>query len=93
MPLDFVRSQGHQFDTQTVRFIMSDGGKEIQCAVSDTAMDDVERKRGIPNNDRDAQFERLKARILESATRKYFAGKFEDSEPRILVRRTDLVPG
>jgi Protein of unknown function (DUF1488) len=93
MPLKFVRSQGHQFKTQTVRFIVSDGEKEIQCAVSDTAMDDAERATGIHAHERDSQFERLRDRIVESAAGKWFAGNIEPGEPRILVKRADLVPG
>jgi hypothetical protein len=41
---------------------------------------------------RDEQFERLKPKILDCASRKYFAGQFEGGEPRILVRTADLTP-
>jgi hypothetical protein len=46
-----------------------------------------------PKRQRDEQFERLKPRILDCASRKYFAGQFENGEPRILVKTADLTPG
>jgi hypothetical protein len=92
MAIEFVRSQGHQFKTMTVRFIMRDTEKpgEIQCAVSDAALDDAERRRDIQPHQRDDQFERLKDRIVACAGRKILFERFEESEPRILVRTADL---
>jgi Protein of unknown function (DUF1488) len=91
MPLTFVRSNGHDFDTATYRFVMLDGMREVLCGVSDAAMDDAERVRNVRGHEREQQFERLKDRILACADRKYFAGEFE-AAGHIMVRSTDLTP-
>jgi hypothetical protein len=90
MPLIFDRTRGHAFRTGTYLFDMRDGSTPVQCGVSDEAMDDAERARDVKPHQRDAQFERLKSRILDCASRKYFAAQFEAGEPRILVKTADL---
>jgi hypothetical protein len=92
MPLIFDRTRGHAFRTGTYLFDMLDGMTPVQCGVSDAAMDDAEKATGVQAHQRDEQFERLKARILDCASRKYFAGQFEAGEPRILVKTADLTP-
>ena len=92
MPLTFDRTRGHAYKTETYLFDMKDGGKFVQCAVSDEAMDDAERATETKAHERDAQFDRLKERIFDCANRKYLAGQFEESEPRILIVTTDLNP-
>lgn len=92
MPLVFQRTRGHNFRTGTYLFDMLDGGSVVQCGVSDAAMDDAERCHDVKAHERDAQFERLKDRILDCASLKYFAGRLEPSEPRILIRTADLNP-
>jgi len=91
MPLVFLRTGGHDFETATYRFVMVDGVTEVPCGVSDAAMDDAEHARNIRAHQREEQFERLKARILACASRKYFAEEFE-AAGRIMVRTTDLTP-
>jgi hypothetical protein len=91
MPIEFVRSQGHQFNTMSVRFILQDeDGSEIQCAVSDAAMDDAERARNTQPQERDDQFDRLKDKIVGCAIHKFVMGQHEDGETRVLVRTADL---
>lgn len=90
MPLTFQRTRGHNFRTGTYSFDMLDGAAVVQCGVSDTAMDDAERRHDVKAHERDAQFERLKDRILDCASRKYFAGNLEQSEPRVLVKTADF---
>jgi hypothetical protein len=92
MPLTFERTRGHVFRTGTYLFDMRDGGQLVQCGVSDAAMDDAERERNVRAHERDAQFDRLKDRIIECASRKYFAGQLEESEPRVFIRTSDLNP-
>jgi hypothetical protein len=55
-------------------------------------MDDAEHASDTKAHQRNEQFERLKARILDCASRKYFAGQFEAGEPCILVKTADLTP-
>jgi hypothetical protein len=90
MPLTFDRTRGHAFRTGTYLFDMRDGDKPVQCGVSDEAMDDAEPWLEVKAHERDAQFERLKDRILECAGRKYFAGELEEAQPQILIRTADL---
>jgi hypothetical protein len=92
MPLSFDRTRGHSFRTGTYLFDMLDGNKPVQCSVSDEAMDDAEHASDTKAHQRNEQFERLKARILDCASRKYFAGQFEAGEPCILVKTADLTP-
>lgn len=90
MPLIFEQTRGHSFKTGTYLFDMRDGTTSVQCGVSDEAMDDAERTSDVRAHQRDTQFERLKARIVDCASRKYLAGHFEEGEPRILVKTADL---
>ncbi|WP_092182170.1 DUF1488 family protein [Bradyrhizobium sp. cf659] len=92
MPLTFQRTRGHNSRTGTYLFDMLDGGSVVQCGVSDAAMDDAERRSDIRAHERDDQFERLRDRVLDCASRKYYADQFEQSEPRILVKTADLNP-
>jgi hypothetical protein len=92
MPLKFERTRGRSFRTGTYLFDMRDGDKSVQCGVSDEAMDDAEPGSEVKAYDRDAQFVRLKDRILECANRKYYAGELEEAEPRILIRRYNSLP-
>jgi uncharacterized protein DUF1488 len=93
MPLHFMRCRGYSPSTKTVKFVLYDGDKEVQCAVSDKAMDDAEHVRDVQPKQRDEQFMRLKDHIINCATRKFFSGQFErGNDPRILIRTTDLSP-
>ena len=93
MPLHFVRCRGHSPRVKSVRFVLSDGEQEIQCAVSDLAMDDAEHIRDVQPRQRDEQFRRLKDHVINCASRKYFSGQFErGTDPRIMIKTTDLTP-
>lgn len=92
MPLTFVRPHGHDYQTGTFLFIMADGATEVQCGVSDAAMDDAEKARNIRSSQRDDQFARLQDRISACAARKYLAGDMEAGASKILVRSLDLTP-
>jgi hypothetical protein len=73
--------------------VLFDGDKEIQCAVSETAMDDAEHARDVQPSQREDQFRRLKDHIVNCASRKFFAAQFERGvDPRIMVKTTDLTP-
>ena len=84
MLLSQGQTRGYVFNRNTYFFTMQSGNEQILCAVSGEAMDDFERA-SVQNHDREAQFARLRDRIEECASRKYFAGRLEASDPRILI--------
>src|SRR3569833_443901 len=63
MTLTSGRYIGHEQDRGIVQFSMQDGAKEIPCAISTSAMDDLERGPQTRASERAAQFTRLRARI------------------------------
>lgn len=92
MSLTFLRAHGHDYQTGTFLFIMADGATEVQCGVSDAAMDDAEHVRNVRESQRGDQFARLQDRISECAAKKYSDGNLEAGPSRILVRSIDLTP-
>ena len=71
-------------------FSMVDGQREIPCAISTSAMDDMESLALCQPNQREAQFIRLRDRIEERAARKFLAGEFEGTPPGIILRSIDF---
>lgn len=92
MSLIFLRAQGHDYQTGTFLFFMADGATEVQCGVSDSAMDDAEKARNVRENQRGDEFARLQERITTCAAQKYSEGHLEAGPSRILVRSIDLMP-
>lgn len=92
MAATFVRAFGHDYQTGTFLFIMSDEGREFQCGVSDAAMDQIEHIRNVRDSERGDQFARLQTRISDCASRKFDAGDLEAGASKILVRAIDLMP-
>ena len=56
---------GYEFDRMVMLFSMVDGQREIPCAISTSAMDDLEGVARSRPNQREAQFMRLRDRIEE----------------------------
>jgi hypothetical protein len=73
-----------------MRFSMIDGQKEIACAISTSAMDNLESLARSKPNEREAQFMRLRDRIEECAARKFLAMEFEGTPPGIILRSIDF---
>ena len=71
MTLTSGRFIGHEQDRGIVQFSMQDGAKEIPCAISTSAMDDLERGPQTRSHEREAQFTRLRDRIEARAASKY----------------------
>ena len=90
MTLTRGRLIGYEFDRMIVQFSMLDGQKEIPCAISTSAMDDLEGLARSRPNEREAQFERLRDRIEERAARKFQAMEFEGSPSGIILRGIDF---
>jgi hypothetical protein len=83
---------GYEFDRMVVLFSMRDGAKEIPCAVSTSAMDDMEHVARTAPNRREEQFLRLRDRIEQCASRKFLAKEFEGTPPGIILRSIDFRP-
>jgi hypothetical protein len=81
---------GYEFNRMVVLFSMMDGAKEIPCAVSTSAMDDMERATRTASNQREEQFLRLRDRIEQCASRKFLAREFEGTPPGIILRSIDF---
>lgn len=90
MTLTSGRFVGHEQDRGIVQFSMQDGAREIACAISTSAMDDLERGPRARPNEREAQFIRLRDRIEACAGRKYQATEFEGTPPGIVLRSIDF---
>jgi hypothetical protein len=82
--------KGYEDDRMVLLFSMMDGSREVRCAVSASAMDELERVPRTPAHQREKQFERLRDRIEECASRKFLAREFEGTPPGIVVRGIDF---
>jgi hypothetical protein len=81
---------GFEFNRMVVLFSMWNGDKEIPCAVSTSAMDELERGKRTAPDQREQQFLRLRDQIEQCATRKFLAREFEGLPPGIIVRSVDF---
>jgi len=81
---------GHEHDRMIVLFSMRDGGKEIPCAISTSAMDYLERGPQARPEQREAQFIRLRDRIEARAASKYRASELEGNPRGIVLRGIDF---
>ena len=81
---------GYEYDRMVVLFSMLDGEREVACAVSTSAMDELEGVARAKGSQREAQFVRLRDRIEACAAGKYQATEFEGAPPGIVVRSIDF---
>jgi hypothetical protein len=81
---------GYEFDRMVVLFSMVDGQRNVPCAISTSAMDDLEKPERTRAEQREAQFMRLRDRIEEQAARKFLAQEFEGTPPGIILRSIDF---
>ena len=80
----------YEFDRMVVLFSMIDGEREIPCAVSTSAMDDLESAERTKPDQREAQFIRLRDQIEARAAYKFLAKEFEGTPPGIILRSLDF---
>lgn len=81
---------GYEHDRMVIRFSMVDGEKAIPCAVSTSAMDDLEKAGRIRPDQREVQFMRLRDQIEQRAAEKFVAREFEGQPPGIVLRSLDF---
>lgn len=89
MPLSRGRYRGHDFNRMVCLFTMLNGEETVNCAVSWTLMDDLERARGTRAHERDTQFERLRDVIETIASRKFFSIPDGEKPDEILITSRD----
>jgi hypothetical protein len=82
--------RGYEFERMVIQFSMIDGEREIPCAISTSALDELESVSRSRPNEREAQFMRLRDRIEEHAARKFLASEFEGTPPGIILRSIDF---
>ena len=90
MTLERGNVKGFEHDRMVMLFSMMDGSKEIACAISSSAMDDLERGPRTKPDQREEQFLRLRERIEQCASRKFDAREFEGKPPGIILRSVDF---
>ena len=81
---------GYEFDRMVVVFSMIDGEREVPCAVSTSAMDQLEKQERTKPEQREGQFMRLRDQIEERAAQKFVAREFEGKPPGIILRSLDF---
>jgi len=82
--------RGFEQDRGVMLFSMMDGAREVACAVSSSAMDDLERGPRAKPDQREEQFLRLRERIEQCASKKFQAREFEGTPPGIILRSMDF---
>lgn len=81
---------GYEFDRMVILFSMNDGERAIPCAISTSAMDDMEKTERVKPEHREMQFMRLRDRIEQRAADKFVAKEFEGTPPGIILRSLDF---
>jgi hypothetical protein len=81
---------GYEYDRMVVLFSMLDGQREVPCAISTSAMDELEGVVRARAGQREAQFMRLRERIEACADGKHRAAAFEGTPPDIILRGIDF---
>jgi hypothetical protein len=82
--------RGYDDDRMVLLFSIMADGREVPCAVSASAMDEMEHVPRTPADRREEQFARLRDRIEACASRKFQAREFEGTPPGIIVRGIDF---
>ena len=89
MPLQRGDVQGYDFNRMVVEFTMLNQSKVIPCAISTTAMDDLDGRRDVKPEQRVDQFMKLRDVIEERASRKFFEEQAQADRP-VVLRSNDF---
>jgi hypothetical protein len=81
---------GYEYNRMVLLFSMMDGAAEVPCAISASAMDDLDHVKRTPPERREEQFLRLRDRIEQCASRKFLAREFEGNPAGIILRSIDF---
>jgi hypothetical protein len=89
MPLQRGEVLGYDFNRMVVDFTMLNQGKMVKCSISTAAMDDLEGKHDVKEDQRVDQFVRLRDAIEERASRKFSERPVEAQGP-VVLRSNDF---
>jgi hypothetical protein len=89
MPLQRGEVRGFNFHRMVVEFTMLNQDKVIECAISTTAMDDLEGQRNVKADQRVDQFMRLREVIEAEASRKFLDEQVRVDQP-VVLRSNDF---
>ena len=81
---------GFEHRRMVMLFSMMDGDSEVPCAISNHAMDQLERVPWTKDEEREDQFLRLRDRIEQCASRKFLNGALEGKPRGIVLRSIDF---
>jgi hypothetical protein len=82
--------QSFEYNRMVVLFSMMDDATEVTCAISTSAMDELEKVTRTKPEQREEQFVRLRDRIETCAARKFANAEFEGRPPGIVLRSIDF---
>lgn len=93
--LEMTLARGHfvtfDYNRMVVLFTMMDGETDVPCAISTTAMDDLDKTREAKTPEqREAQFLRLRDQIESRAARKFLDVGREGNPPGLILRSLDF---
>jgi hypothetical protein len=77
-------------DRMVVLFTMTNAAAEIGCAISSEALDHLDGVARTKPAQREDQFLRLRDRIEERASRKFFDSELEGRPPGVILRSIDF---
>ncbi|MGM4896810.1 DUF1488 family protein [Tardiphaga sp. 839_C3_N1_4] len=82
--------QSFEYNRMVVLFSMMNDATEVTCAISTSAMDELEKVARTKPEQREEQFIRLRDRIEACAARKFANSEFEGRPPGIVLRSIDF---
>jgi hypothetical protein len=90
MALTSGKFRGYDCDRSVVLFSMMDDTREMDCAVSTTALDNLDGTSRTRESQREQQFIRLRATIEDLVAQKFAKSEFEGSPAGIILRSIDF---
>lgn len=79
-----------EYNRAVVMFSMLNGQSEIACAISTSAMDELDKATRTRPDQREQQFMRLRDQIEACAERKFENLEFEGTPPGLVLRSIDF---
>jgi hypothetical protein len=92
MPLTATTDPGHhQFVTDNVYFYMNNGGRQVRCGITRSALEVLAPELPHTKQGRVQAFKQRRARIEHSASVKFDRGAVEPDGRTVLIRVFDLI--